>query len=42
MFIADHAVKRLVSANMKIGQEVLLIPEVLGLVSVRASVSLSR
>lgn len=24
MFIADHAVKRLVSANMKIGQEVLL------------------
>jgi len=37
VFIADHAVKWLVSTNMKIGQEVLLIPGVLGLASVRNS-----
>jgi len=37
VFIADHAVKRLVSTNMKIGQEILLIPGVLGLASVRNS-----
>lgn len=37
VFIADHAAKRLVSTYMKIGQEVPLVPGVLGLASVRNS-----